>query len=76
MKQESVQFPDCGVTEFPYYGTSTEKHMQFVGSMLPHRFRASGNHVIPNVWECANFNNIEIFCGKPCHFEAADFWGN
>ena len=47
MKQESVQFPDCGVTEFPYYGTSTEKHMQFVGSMLPHRFRASGNPCHP-----------------------------
>ena len=47
MKQESVQFLDRGVTEFPYYGTNTEKHMQFVGSMLPHRFRASGNPCHP-----------------------------
>ena len=47
MKQESVQFPDDGVTEFPYYGTSMEKHIQFAGSMPPHRFRASGNPFHP-----------------------------
>ena len=76
MKQESVQFPDRGVTEFPYYGTSMGKHMQFAGSMLHSGFtdlELVETHVIPNVWECANFNNIEIFCGKPCHFQAADF---
>ena len=27
-------------------------------------------HVIPNVWDCTNFNNMKIFCGKPYHSQS------
>ena len=35
MKQKPIQFPNHGMSEFPYYGTSMRKHKQFPGSTLP-----------------------------------------
>ena len=34
MKQKSIQFPNCGMSEFSCYGTSMEKPRQFPGSAL------------------------------------------
>ena len=33
-------------------------------------------HGIPNVCDCTNSHKMEIFCGKPYHFQAVGFWGN
>ena len=33
-------------------------------------------HAIPTVWECTNSHTIEIFCRKPYHFQAVEFWRN
>ena len=33
-------------------------------------------HGIPNACECTNPHKMEIFCGKPYHFQAVGFWGN
>ena len=33
-------------------------------------------HAIPNVWECPNSHNMEIFCGKPYHSQAVGFGRN
>ena len=33
-------------------------------------------HGIPNVCDCTNSQKMEIFCGKPYHFQAVGFWGN
>ena len=30
-------------------------------------------HAVPNVRECANFHEMEIFCGKPYHSQAVGF---
>ena len=56
--------------EFPDYGASTGKHRQFPSSALPYILRA---HAIPNVWECINSHNMEIFYGKSYHSQALSF---
>ena len=33
-------------------------------------------HGIPNVCECTNSHEKEIFCGKPYHSQAVGFWGS
>ena len=33
-------------------------------------FELVRTHTIPNVWECTNSHNMEIFCGKPYHSQA------
>ena len=30
-------------------------------------------HGIPNVCDCTNSHKMEIFCGKPYHFQAVGF---
>ena len=55
VKQKFMQFPDDGMSEFPYYGTSMRKHRQFPGSALPYRFGVSGNPCNPWCLEKCEF---------------------
>ena len=43
MKLKSIQWPNHGMSEFPYYRASMGKYRQFLGSALYYRFRISGN---------------------------------
>ena len=38
-------------------------------------FKLMGNCAIPNVWECTNSHNMEIFC-KISYFQDVGVWGN
>ena len=63
-----MQFPNHRRTEFPSYGTSTVKTVSPGVLVFLTDFELVGTHAIPNVWECTNSHNMEIFCRKPYHF--------
>ena len=77
VKQKSMQFPNHGMNEFLYNGTSMERHRHFPDCALPHRSKVSGNPSKPQcMWIRSNSHNIEIFCEKPYHSQDVRFWGN
>ena len=58
MKQKPIQFPNHGMSEFAYYGTSMGKRRQFPGSTIPYRFRVNGNPCNPHCLWMSNSHNI------------------
>lgn len=73
MKQKAIKFPKHGISEFLYHGSSMVKNRQF-----PHCTYLSDLELMKtlNVWESKNSHNLEMFCGKPYHFQVVVFWGN
>ena len=73
MKQKAIQFPKHGISEFLYHGSSMGKNRQF-----PRYTYLSDLELMKtlNVWESTNSHNLEMFCGKPYHFQVVVFWGN
>ena len=56
----------------------TEQVWENTGNSLlyPTDLELMKTHAIPNVWECTNSHNMEIFCGKPYHSQVVGFWRN
>ena len=68
--QKPIQFPNHGwISLLRNKYEKTQAIPRFCSTL----FRA---HAIPNVRECTNSHNMEIFFGKPCHSQALNFWRN
>ena len=59
--EAETQFPNDGMSEFPYSKTRMGKHRQFPGSTLPYKFRVNGNpcnHQSPGMCKFPYHGNI------------------
>ena len=73
MKQKPVQFPNHGMSEFPYYGTSMGKHRQFPGSALPYMFRVNANPCNPRCLGMCKLLNHGNILWKAISFPGCEF---
>ena len=75
-EKKYIQSSKHGMRKFPNYEKSMGEHKQFPNSAQPHRFRINDNLYNSHYFGGINSLDLDIFCGKPCHSQTVDFWGN
>ena len=73
VKQKSIQVPNDGMSEFPYYRTSMGKHRNSQLLLYLTDLELMKTHAIPNVWECENFHNMVNILLKTISFAGCGF---